>query len=147
MAKKKPPKIPNVDDETEFKLLVERFNDPLRARSGVAFIFRTREEFQNFSYDLVVRHHREKNTIYFDIAGLKPPIGGFPGSGYAICRCEYENLPDGKYNIVIDRRGKRVNEFKISIGETIEVIRETKDKKFISIVTNRQDWLGMGELK
>ncbi|MGC8594764.1 MAG: hypothetical protein ACP5US_01875 [Candidatus Kryptoniota bacterium] len=147
MAKKKPPKVPGTDDDTEFKLLVERFNDPLSKRSGVAFVFRTREEFQNFSYDLVIRHHREKNTIYFDIAGLKPPAEGFPGSGYAVCRCEYENLPDGEYVLVIDRRGKRINEFKISIGERIEVRRETRERKFITLVTERQKWLGMGELK
>jgi hypothetical protein len=147
MAKKKPPKIPSADDETEFKLLIERFNDPVRKRSGIAFVFRTREEFQNFSYDLVVRHHREKNTIYFDIAGLKPPAEGFPGSGYAVCRCEYEDLPDGDYNLIIDRRGKRVNEFKISVGGSIEVLRETREKKFISLFTRRQDWIGGGELE
>ena len=145
MAKKKPPKVYRTDSAIEFKLLIERFNDQLAKRSGIVFLFRTSEEFQNFVYELVVNNKKEDGKIFFNIVGLRTPMSDFPRSGPAICRCEFENLEPGEYALLIDRRGKQVNQFKISIKKEIKVLRAAREGRFIEVVTERSEWSSAGE--
>lgn len=145
MAKKKPPKVHRADSTVEFRLLIERFEDPLAKRAGVVFLFRTSEEFRNFVYELVVNSRREENKIFFNIVGLRTPMSDFPRPGPAVCICEVENLEPGEYTIVIDRRGKQVNQFKISIKGEIKVLRAAREGRFIDIITDRSQWSSHGE--
>ena len=141
MAKKKPPKVHRTDSAVEFKLLIEPFDDPVAKRSGVAFHFRTTEEFQNFVYELVLETRVNDRKISFNIVGLKTPLSDFPRPGPAMGRYEMENLQMGEYTIIVDRRGKKVNQFKVDINDTIRVLRGTKDGKFIDIFTDRSKWM------
>lgn len=145
MAKKKPPKLNRSESGVEFKLLVERFSDDLPKRSGVAFLFRTSEQFQNFVYELVVESRQEDRKIFFNIMGLRTPMSDFPRPGPAICRCEFENLKQGEYTLVIDRRGKQVNQFKISLNKIPKLLRSTQDDKFIEVFTDRSEWALLGD--
>lgn len=140
MAKQKPPKVHREDAAAEFHLLIERFDDPISKRSGILFVFRTAEEFQNFMYELVVESKTEDHKITFNILGLKTPMLGFPRPGPAICRYEMENLKAGDYTLVIHRRGKQTNQFKISIRKTIKVVRSARQGKFIDITTDHDEW-------
>jgi len=140
MAKKKPPKVHRENSSAEFHLLIEHFEDPLAKKSGIAFLFRTAEEFQNFMYELVVESKIEDHKIIFNILGLKTPLAGFPRPGPAMCRCEMENLKPGDYTLLIHRRGKQTNQFKISIKKFIKVVRSTKQGKFIDITTDHNQW-------
>lgn len=145
MAKKKPPKLHKADSSVEFKLLIERFTDELSKRSGIVFLFRTSEQFQNFVYELVVESKRVDEKIFFNILGLKTPMSDFPRPGPALCRCEMEDLKQGDYTIVIDRRGKQVNQFKVSLRKNLKIIRGPKQDKFIDIVTERSEWAFQGD--
>ncbi len=140
MAKRRPPKIQRGDSSVEFKLLVEPFEDTLTKRSGIAFHFRTAEEFQNFPYELVVEIKQDGKKLFFDIAGLRTPMSGFPRSGPAMCSCEIENMENGNYTIIVDRRGKQVNQFKISINNGIRLLRSINQRKFIDLFTDRSKW-------
>ncbi len=141
MAKKKPPKVHRTESAIEYKLLIEPFSDPVAKRSGIAFHFRTTEEFQNFVYELVLETKLDDRRILFNIVGLKTPMSDFPRPGPAMGRYELENLQPGEYTIVVDRRGKKANQFKINIGDPIKVLRSTKDGKFIDVLTDRAKWL------
>ncbi|MCL5021717.1 MAG: hypothetical protein M1339_08715 [Bacteroidetes bacterium] len=140
MAKRRPPKVQRGDSSVEFKLLVEPFEDSLSRRSGVAFLFRTSEEFQNFPYELVVESRQDGSKLFFDITGLRTPISDFPRPGPAMCVCEIENLGRGNYTIVVDRRGKQVNQFRISVNKGVKLLRSTNQRKFIDIFTDRNKW-------
>ncbi len=140
MAKKKPPRVNRPDSRAEYRLLIEYFDDPLTRRSGIVFIFRTEEEFQNFVYELVVETSRIEKKLYFKIAGLRTPLSDFPGAGPAICRCEIENIQPGEYTLIIDRRSKQVNQFKISIRKNIRIIRVAREGRFIDVTTDRNAW-------
>ena len=140
MAKKKPPKVSRSGDGVEYKLLIDHFNDPLSARSGVLFLFRTSEEFQNFVYDLVVETSVQDRKIYFRIVGLKTPLTGFPSAGPAICRCEIEDLEPGVYTILIDRRSKQTNQFKVSIRKKIRIIQSARQRRFIDVTVDSGEW-------
>ena len=140
MAKKKPPKINRPEDRAEYRLLIEPFNDPIAKRSGTAFLFRTSEEFQNFVYELVIENSVKGRKIFFKIVGLRTPLSDFPAAGPAICRCEMENLQPGEYTLLIDRRSKQVNQFKVSIHKKIKILHSSQDGKFIDITTDRTEW-------
>ncbi|HEY9164909.1 MAG TPA: hypothetical protein VIS48_01975 [Candidatus Kryptonia bacterium] len=145
MAKKKSPKPYQANAGIEYRLLVEHFSNPIAKRSGVAFHFRTSEEFRNFVYDLVVESRREADKIYFKIVGLRTPLTDFPRPGPAVCRCDMEDLEPGEYTLFIDRRGKQVNQFKLSIKKNIKVLRGTRQGKFIEILTNPIEWAAVAE--
>jgi hypothetical protein len=145
MAKKKPPKLRKSESEAEFKLLVERFSDELTHRSGVAFIFRTSEQFQNFVYELVVEASRTDQRLFFNILGLKTPMSDFPRPGPAVCRLELEDLQQGDYTIIVDRRGKRVNQFKLSLKKVPKVMSSPRNDRFIDVLTERSEWAFIGE--
>ncbi|MFZ1080441.1 MAG: hypothetical protein WAO19_00780 [Candidatus Kryptoniota bacterium] len=140
MAKKKPPKAHRENLAAEFRLLIEHFENPLAKKSGTVFMFRTAEEFQNFVYELVVETKMEDHKIIFNIVGLKTPMSDFPRPGPAICRYEMENLKPGDYTLLIHRRGKQMNQFKVSIKKTIKVVRSTKQGKFIDVTTDHDEW-------
>ncbi len=140
MAKQKPPKVHRENAAAEFHLLIERFDDPIAKKSGILFLFRTAEEFQNFMYELVVETKTEDHKITFNILGLKTPMLDFPRPGPAICRYEMENLKAGDYTLLIHRRGKQTNQFKISIRKTIKVVRSARQGKFIDITTDHDEW-------
>jgi len=140
MAKKRPPKIYRTDSQTEYRLLIEHFDDPLSNRSGIAFLFRTAEEFQNFVYELVVETEIKGKKLFFKIVGLRTPLTGFPAAGPAVCRCEIEDLGAGEYTLLIDRRSKQVNQFKISIRKKIKILQAARDGRFISVTTDRNEW-------
>ncbi|MCL4538595.1 MAG: hypothetical protein M1469_03620 [Bacteroidetes bacterium] len=141
MAKKKPPKVHRTDSAVEFKLLIEPFNDPVAKRSGIAFYFRTTEEFQNFVYELVLGTRVDNRKISFNIVGLKTPLSDFPRPGPAVGKFEMENPQPGEYTIIVDRRGKKANQFKVDIRDAIRVLRGTKDGKFIDVFTDRSMWM------
>lgn len=145
MAKKKPPKLHRDEPGVEFRLLIERFNHDLPKRSGVAFIFRTSEQFQNFVYELVVQSEKTERKIVFNIMGLRTPMSDFPRPGPALCRCEFDDLKQGEYTIVIDRRGKQVNQFKVSINKYPKLLRSTQQDKFIEVFTDRAEWALQGD--
>lgn len=140
MAKKKPPKLNRADTQAEYRLLIERFEDRISRRSGIVFLFRTAEEFQNFVYELVVETDLKGRKIFFKIAGLRTPLSDFPAAGPAICRCEMENLVPGEYTLLIDRRSKQVNQFRISIHKKIKILQEAREGRFIDITTDRNEW-------
>ncbi len=140
MAKKKPPKINRNDTQAEYRLLIEHFEDPLSKRSGTVFLFRTAEEFQNFVYELVVETSRKGKKIFFKIVGLRTPISDFPAAGPAMCRCEMENLEAGEYTLLVDRRSKQINQFKISIRKRIKILQAAREGRFIDITTDRNEW-------
>jgi hypothetical protein len=140
MAKKKPPKVHRENSSAEFRLLIEHFDNSLTKKSGTAFTFRTAEEFQNFVYELVVETKTEDHKISFNIVGLKTPMSDFPRPGPAICRCEMENLKSGDYTLLIHRRGKQMNQFKISIKKNIKVVRSAKQGRFIDVITDHDEW-------
>ena len=140
MAKKKPPKVHRENSAAEFRLLIEHFDNPLAKKSGIAFMFRTAEEFQNFMYEIVVESKIEDHKIIFNILGLKTPMTAFPRPGPAMCRCELENLKSGDYTLLIHRRGKQTNQFKISIKKNIKVVRSVKQGKFIDVTTDHDEW-------
>jgi hypothetical protein len=142
MAKKKPPKVHRENSETEFRLLIEHFNDPLSKRTGTAFMLRTVEEFQNFVYELVVETKRKDDReIMFNIVGLKTPMSDFPRPGPAVFRYEIENLKYGDYTLLIQRRGKQTNQFRVSIKKNIKVVRSARQGKFIDVTTDHNEWL------
>lgn len=141
MAKKKPPKVHRTDSAVEFKLLIEPFDDPVAKRSGIAFLFRTTEEFQNFVYELVLETERDDRKIFFNIVGLKTPLSDFPRPGPAMGRYEMESPEPGEYTIVVDRRGKKANQFKVDISSAVKITRVTKEGKFIDILTDRTEWM------
>lgn len=145
MAKKKPPKLRRAESSAEFKLLIERFSDELTNKSGIAFSFRTSEEFQNFVYELVVESKRVEQKLIFNILGLKTPMSDFPRPGPAFCRCEMEDLKHGEYTIVIDRRGKQLNQFKVSLKRSLKVLSSPRQDKFIDVMTDRSEWSFQGE--
>lgn len=145
MAKKRPPKLNRNEAGVEFRLLVERFSSDLPKRSGVAFLFRTSEQFQNFVYELVVESKRVEQKIYFNIMGLRTPMLDFPRPGPAVCRCEFEDLEEGEYTLVIDRRGKQVNQFKISLDKEPKLLRSNQEDKFIEVLTDRSEWGLLGD--
>lgn len=145
MAKKKPPKLNRSESGVEFKLLVERFSDDLPKRSGVAFLFRTSEQFQNFVYELVVESRQVDRKLFFNIMGLRTPMSDFPRPGPAVCRCEFENLKQGEYTLIVDRRGKQVNQFKISLNKNPKLLRSAQEDKFIEVFTDRSEWALMGD--
>ncbi len=145
MAKRKPPKLNRSESGVEFKLLIERFSDELPKRSGVAFIFRTSEQFQNFVYELVVESEQVERKIFFNIMGLRTPMSDFPRPGPALCRCEFENLKQGEYTLVIDRRGKQVNQFKVSLNKIPKLIRSLEQDRFIDVYTDRAQWAPQGD--
>lgn len=145
MAKKKPPKPHRNESGVEFKLLIERFNDELTKRSGIAFLFRTSEQFQNFVYELVVETERIDKKIFFNIMGLRTPMSDFPRPGPAACRCEFEDLKSGEYTLVIDRRGKQVNQFKVSLKKDLKLLRSAQQDKFIQVFTDRSEWALQGD--
>ncbi len=140
MAKKKPPKLNRIEDQAEYRLLVEPFEDRMTKRSGVAFLFRTAEEFQNFVYELVVETSIKGRKIFFKIVGLRTPLSDFPGAGPALCRCEIENLEPGEYTVIVDRRSKQVNQFKVSIRKKIKILQTTREGRFIDLTTDRGAW-------
>lgn len=140
MAKKKPPKLHRAESSVEFKLLIEPFTDELSRKSGTAFLFRTSEQFQNFVYELVIEWKKIERKIFFNILGLKTPMSDFPRPGPAVCRCEIEDLKQGEYTIVIDRRGKQVNEFKVSLKKNVKILRAPKQDKFIDVLTDPSEW-------
>jgi len=140
MAKKKSPKINRKGAQSEYRLLIEHFEDQLAKRSGIVFLFRTKEEFQNFVYELVVETEMKGRRIFFKIVGLRTPLSDFPAAGPAICRCEMENLKPGEYTLLIDRRGKQVNQFRISVRKKIKILQEAREGKFIDITTDRSEW-------
>ncbi len=145
MAKKKPPKLRKAESSAEFKLLIERFSDELTKKSGIAFWFRTSEQFQNFVYELVVDSKRVEQKLVFNILGLKTPMSDFPRPGPALCRCEMEDLKHGEYTIVIDRRGKQLNQFKVSLKRNLKVLSSPRQDKFIDVMTDRSEWSFQGE--
>ncbi len=145
MAKGKLPKVRDANSSVEFKLLIEHFNDPLTKRSGIVFLFRTSEEFRNFVYELVIENKKEDSRILFNIVGLKTPMTDFPRPGPALCRCEMEDLKPGKYTVIVDRRGKQLNQFLISINKRIKVLRSTRQGKFIEVTTDRSQWSRTGD--
>ncbi len=145
MAKKKPPKLRKSESEAEFKLLIERFTDELRKRSGVVFLFRTSEQFQNFVYELVVESKRIEQKIFFNITGLRTPMSDFPRPGPAVCRCEFEDLKQGEYTLLIDRRGKQVNQFRISLKKNLKVLSAPRQGRFIEVLTDRSEWAFQGD--
>lgn len=144
MAKKRPPKA-RENSETEFRLLIEHFNDPLAKKSGTVFLFRTAEEFQNFVYELVVETRTEDHRIVFNIIGLKTPMSDFPRPGPAIFRYEMENLKHGDYTLLIQRRGRQSNQFKVSIKKNIKVVRSARQGKFIDVTTDHDAWSRVGD--
>ncbi len=145
MAKKKPPKVHRTDSAVEFKLLIEPFEDPVAKRSGIAFLFRTTEEFQNFVYELVLETELTDRKISFDIVGLKTPMSDFPRPGPAMGRYEMQSPAPGEYTIIVDRRGKKANQFKVDIGDAVKITRTTKEGKFIEILTDRAEWMRRAE--
>lgn len=145
MAKRKPPKLNRNESGIEFKLLIERFNDELPKRSGVAFVFRTSEQFQNFVYELVVQSEKVDKKIFFNIMGLRTPMSDFPRPGPALCRCEFEDLKQGEYTLVIDRRGKQINQFKVSLTKNPKLIRSIEENRFIDVFTDRSEWAPKGD--
>jgi hypothetical protein len=140
MAKKKPPKLNRTDNQAEYRLLIEPFEDRISKRSGIVFLFRTAEEFQNFVYELVVETDIKGRKIFFKITGLRTPLSDFPSAGPAVCRCELENLDPGEYTLLVDRRSKQVNQFKISVRKKIKILQETREGRFIDIMTDRNEW-------
>jgi hypothetical protein len=140
MAKTKPPKINRAQSRPEYRLLIEPFADPLSKRTGVLFLFRTTEEFENFVYELVVQTTIKGKKIFFKIAGLKPPLTGFPAAGPALCRCEFDNLEFGYYTLVVDRRGRQINQFRISVHKEISILQAANEGKFIDVTTDRNEW-------
>jgi hypothetical protein len=140
MAKKKPPKINRNGAQSEYRLLIEHFEDRISRRSGIVFLFRTVEEFQNFVYELVVETAIKGRKIFFKIVGLRTPLSDFPAAGPAICRCEIENLQQGEYALLIDRRTKQVNRFRISFRKKIRILQSTREGKFIEVTTDRNEW-------
>lgn len=145
MAKRRPPKLNRSEAGVEFKLLIERFVDDLPRRSGVAFLFRTSEQFQNFVYELVVESRLVEKKIFFNIMGLRTPMSDFPRPGPAVCRCEFEDLKQGEYTLVIDRRGKQVNQFKVSLSKVPKLLRSSQQDKFIEVFTDRSEWALLGD--
>lgn len=145
MAKKKPPKVHRTDAGVEFKLLIEPFQDPVAKRSGIAFLFRTTEEFQNFVYELVLETELDDHRISFNIVGLKTPMSDFPRPGPAMGRYEVERPEPGEYTIIVDRRGKKANQFKIDISDAVKITRTTKEGRFIDILTDRAEWMRRAE--
>ncbi len=131
MAKKKPPKLNRTDTQSEYRLLIEHFEDRMTKRRGIAFSFRTAEEFQNFVYELVVQTDIAGRKIFFKITGLRTPLSDFPAAGPAICRCEIENLEPGEYSLSIDRRSKQSNQFRISIRKKIKILQQAREGRFI----------------
>ncbi len=140
MAKKKPPKLHKSQSAAEFKLLVEQFSEEISKRSGTAFLFRTSEHFQNFVYELVVEWERKDRKIFFKILGLKTPMKDFPRPGPVFCKCEIESLEQGDYTLVIDRRGKQVNEFKVSLRNGVKLLQSQKQDRFIDVTTDPNEW-------
>ena len=112
-------------------------------RSGVVFLFRTSEQFQNFVYELVINSKVEDNKIFFNIMGLKTPMSDFPRPGPAVCRCEFENLDPRDYTVVVDRRGKQVNQFKVSLKTAPKILKSVNEDKFIEVFTDRSEWAFM----
>jgi len=144
MSKKRLPKPHRPNSGIEYKLLVEPYVNAVAKRSGIVFLFRTSEEFQNFVYELVVESRRENDRLFFNIIGLRTPLSDFPRPGPAVCRCEFDDLTPGEYTLLIDRRGKQINQFKISIKKKITVLRSARQGKFIDLVTTEADWSVMG---
>jgi hypothetical protein len=140
MSKRKPPKLGRVESRPEYRLLIEPFSDPLSKRSGTLFLFRTTEEFQNFVYELVVEKAIKERKISFKIVGLRTPLSDFPGAGPALCRCEFDDLPQGEYTVLIDRRSKQANQFRISIHKKIKVLRKERAGRFIDVTADRAEW-------
>ncbi len=143
MAKRRPPKRNRSDSGVEFKLLIERFTEELPRRSGVVFLFRTSEQFQNFVYELVIESKIEDKKIFFNIMGLKTPLSDFPRPGPAICRCEFQDLKQGDYTVIVDRRGKQVNQFKVSLKNTPKLLKSSSEDRFIEVFTDRSEWAFM----
>ena len=143
MAKRRPPKRNRSDSGVEFKLLIERFTEELPRRSGVVFLFRTSEQFQNFVYELVIESKIEDKKIFFNIMGLKTPLSDFPRPGPAICRCEFQDLKQGDYTVIVHRRGKQVNQFKVSLKNTPKLLKSSSEDRFIEVFTDRSEWAFM----
>ncbi|HUI31834.1 MAG TPA: hypothetical protein VLX91_16615 [Candidatus Acidoferrales bacterium] len=140
MTKKRLPQTNRNNHQPEYRLLIENFSDPTTKRSGTVFLFRTSEEFQNFVYELVVETERKDDKIFFKIVGLRTPLKDFPAAGPAICRCEIENLEPGVYTLLVDRRSKQINQFKVSIHKKIKILRTAREGRFIDVTTDRSEW-------
>ena len=78
--------------------------------------------------------------IFFKIVGLRTPFSGFPGMGPAVYKCEMDDLAPGEYTLFVDRRSKRINEFKISVHKKIKILQESDEDRFIDITTDRSAW-------
>lgn len=146
MAKKKPLKLNRNGAQAEYRLLIEHFSDAISKRSGIVFLFRTVEEFQNFVYELVVETSRQGKKIFFKIVGLRTPFSDFPAAGPAVCRFEIQDLEPGEYTLLIDRRSKEINQFRISIRKKIKILQGTQERRFIDVTTDRNEWSSDSEI-
>jgi len=140
MAKKRPPKLNRSVTQSEYRLLIEHFEDRMSKRSGTVFSFRTTEEFKSFVYELVVETEIKGKKIFFKITGLRTPLSDFPAAGPAMCRLEMENLALGEYTLTIDRRSKQINQFKVSIRKKIKILQASREGRFIDVTTDRNEW-------
>lgn len=146
MAKKKPLKLNRNGARAEYRLLIERFSDKISKRSGIVFLFRTAEEFQNFVYELVVETNRQGKKIFFKIIGLRTPFSDFPAAGPAVCRFEIQDLEPGEYTLLVDRRSKEINQFRVSIRKKIKILQGTQERRFIDVTTDRNEWSSSPEI-
>lgn len=115
---------PNLD----YRLRVFPLFKDHEQRYTTQFVLETTQSFASFVYDLSVKEHREANTIFWKVLGLKPPQLSIPASGHATFEREYDNL-DGVYDLVLQGLDGRTNTFTLQISSRkIDLLRSTKEK-------------------
>ncbi len=133
-GKRVKPKFP-----IEYRVLITPQYHEREKETFTLIALRTVSEFTNFRYEIVVHPSIEDHTIRLNIQGLRAPQVSLPESGPAVFETEYNNL-SGQYDVIISKLGREENVFSISISDAQVIVEKSPRKKFVEVVTTRDEW-------
>ena len=133
-GKRVKPKFP-----IEYRLLITPLYKEREKETVILVALRTVNEFINFLYEIIVEDNVTNHDFRLNIHGLRAPQVSLPGIGPARFSKEYVNL-SGKYNVIVTKLGREENVFVVEISNEKVALEQSPKKKFVEIVTNKEDW-------
>jgi hypothetical protein len=123
----------------EYRLLItHKYNEQLK-KTTILVALRTREEFSNFTYEIVVNDTVQDGVLSLDLHGLRTPKHTIPSSGPAVFKKEFDHL-NGVRKITVSKLGKELNVFTVKILKDKVAVESTPEKPFVDMVTSEEEW-------
>jgi hypothetical protein len=102
----------------EYLLKISKSHDRYEKKDFISFRFYTTKEFLTFKYILNIETEVSDNSIVFNIAGFKAPVGDLSNFGHAEFEYRFFDFKQTEYSVIIHRKDVDKSKFKLSISRS-----------------------------